>query len=58
MLRHYATSPKLEGSIPDEVYCLGVDSTSIRNEYQESSWGLRGGWRVRLTIFAIYEPIV
>jgi hypothetical protein len=27
----------------------GVDSASNRNEYQESSWGLKGGWRVRLT---------
>jgi hypothetical protein len=26
-----------------------VDSTSKRNEYQESSWGVQGGRRVRLT---------
>jgi hypothetical protein len=28
----------------------GVDSVSNRNEYQESSWGVKGGRRVRLTI--------
>jgi hypothetical protein len=28
---------------------LGVDSASNRNEYQESSWGAKGGRRVRLT---------
>jgi hypothetical protein len=28
---------------------LGVDSASNRNEYQEPSWGVKGGWRVRLT---------
>jgi hypothetical protein len=27
----------------------GVDSASNRNEYQESSWGIKGGRRVRLT---------
>jgi hypothetical protein len=26
-----------------------VDSASNRNEYQESSWGIKGGRRVRLT---------
>jgi hypothetical protein len=25
----------------------GVDSASNRNEYQESSWGVKGGRRVR-----------
>jgi hypothetical protein len=30
-------------------YGTGVDSTSNRNEYQESSWGLMGGRRVRLS---------
>jgi hypothetical protein len=30
-------------------YGPGVDSASNRNEYQESSWGVKGGWRVRLT---------
>jgi hypothetical protein len=30
-------------------YGSGVDSVSKRNEYQESSWGVRGGRRVRLT---------
>jgi hypothetical protein len=48
--RHYATSRKVAGSIPDEVteffdlsdlskpqYGPGVDSVSNRNEYQESS---------------------
>jgi hypothetical protein len=28
---------------------FGVDSASNRNEYQESSWGVKGGRRVRLT---------
>jgi hypothetical protein len=27
----------------------GVDSDSNRNEYQESSWGVKGGRRERLT---------
>jgi hypothetical protein len=30
-------------------YDPGVDSASNRNEYQESSWGVKGGRRVRLT---------
>jgi hypothetical protein len=30
-------------------YGPGVDSASNRNEYQEDSWGVKGGWRVRLT---------
>jgi hypothetical protein len=51
-LRHYATRLKVADSIPDEVieffhftcsfqmhYIAGPDSTSIRNEYQGSSWG-------------------
>jgi hypothetical protein len=29
--------------------CPGVDSASNRNEYQESSWGVKGGLRIRLT---------
>jgi hypothetical protein len=29
-------------------YGLGVDSASNRNEYQEHSWGVKGGRRVRL----------
>jgi hypothetical protein len=28
--------------------CPGVDSASNRNEYQESSWGVKGSLRVRL----------
>jgi hypothetical protein len=28
---------------------LGVNSASNRNEYQEDSWGVKRGWRVRLT---------
>jgi hypothetical protein len=61
-LRHYATSRKVAGSIPDEVIgyfnlpnpssrtmALGVDAGSNRNEYQQSSWGVKGGRRVRLT---------
>jgi hypothetical protein len=34
------------------LYCdmvLGVDSASNRNEYHESSWGVKDGRRVRLT---------
>jgi hypothetical protein len=30
-------------------YGPGVDSASNRSEYQESSWGVKGGRRVRLT---------
>jgi hypothetical protein len=30
-------------------YDPGVDSVSNRSEYQESSWGIKGGRRVRLT---------
>jgi hypothetical protein len=30
-------------------YGPGVDSASNRNEYQESSWGVKGGRRVGLT---------
>jgi hypothetical protein len=30
-------------------YGPGVDSASNRNEYQESSWVIKGGRRVRLT---------
>jgi hypothetical protein len=61
-LRHYATSRKVANSIPDEVIefffnwpnpssrtmALG-GSASNRNEYQESSWGVMSGRRVRLT---------
>jgi hypothetical protein len=50
-LRHYATSRKVAGSIPDVIrffnlpnpssraMALGSNSASNRNEYQESSWG-------------------
>jgi hypothetical protein len=31
-------------------YGPGVDMTSNKNEYQESSWWVEGGWSVRLTI--------
>jgi hypothetical protein len=61
-LRHCATSRNVAGSIPDKVIgyfkwpnpssrttALGVDSASNRNEYQESSWGVKSGRRVRLT---------
>jgi hypothetical protein len=30
-------------------YGPGVDSASNRNEYQEPSWGVKGGQRVKLT---------
>jgi hypothetical protein len=64
-LRHYATSRKVAGSSPDEVDFFNlptlsspvVDSASNRNEYQESSWGVKGGRRLGLTT-AICEPIV
>jgi hypothetical protein len=37
----------------------GVDSAPNRNEYQESSWEVKGGRRVRLVnLTAICEPIV
>jgi hypothetical protein len=57
IIRHYATSRKVVGSSPDEVEFFilpaalwpGVDSASNRNEYQESSWGIKDGRRVRLT---------
>jgi hypothetical protein len=63
LVRHCATSRKVAGSSPDEmdffffsVYLIlpaalwpGVDLASNRNEYQESSLGVKGGWRVRLT---------
>jgi hypothetical protein len=52
--RHYATSWKITASSPDDVtrflnlpnissrtYGPGVDSPSNRNEYPETSWGLR-----------------
>jgi hypothetical protein len=34
---------------PSSRYGPGVDSASSRNEYQESSWGLKSGRRVGLT---------
>jgi hypothetical protein len=33
-------------------YVPGVDSASNRNEYEESSWGVKSGRRVRLTVFS------
>jgi hypothetical protein len=60
-LRHYDTSRKVASLIPDEVivflfylilqphYGPGVDLASNRNEYQESSWVVKSGRRVRLT---------
>jgi hypothetical protein len=30
-------------------YGRGVDSACKRNEYQETSWGVKGGWSVRMT---------
>jgi hypothetical protein len=60
-LRQYATSQTVAGSIPDEVIAFssifqilpaalgpGVDSASNRNEYRESSQGLKRSRRVRL----------
>jgi hypothetical protein len=60
-MRHYATTRKVAGSSPDEMdffqltesfqpqYDPGVDSASNRNEYQKSSWGVKGGRRIGLT---------
>jgi hypothetical protein len=59
--RHYATNRKVAGWSLDEVdffnlpnptsptMVLGVDSASNMNEYQESSWKVKGGRRLRLT---------
>jgi hypothetical protein len=69
---HYATSRKAAGSSPDEMdifhftwslqphYGPEVDSASNRNEYQESSWGVKGGRPARKAdnLTAICEPIV
>jgi hypothetical protein len=62
ILRHYATSRKVAGSILGEVIGFfnwpnpsgstmtpWVDPASNRNEYQESSLVVKGGQRVRLT---------
>jgi hypothetical protein len=35
-------------------YGPGVDSAYNRSEYHESSWGVKGGRRVRLTALAPY----
>jgi hypothetical protein len=65
--------PKGRISIPDEVngffnwpnsssrtMAPGVDPASNRNEYQEYSWWIKGGWPVRKAenLTAICEPIV
>jgi hypothetical protein len=40
-------------------YDPGVDSASNRNEYQESSWGVKGGQPAcKADLTAIYELIV
>jgi hypothetical protein len=40
-------------------YDREVDSASNRNEYQESSWGIKGGQRRKADNFtAMCEPIV
>jgi hypothetical protein len=62
-LRHHANGRKVAGSSHDEViyffqliesfqqqYVPEVDSASNRSEYQEYSWGIKGGRRVRLNI--------
>jgi hypothetical protein len=61
-LRLYATSREVAGSIPDEVIgffnrpnpssctmALGSTQPRKRNEYQESSWGVKGGRHIGLT---------
>jgi hypothetical protein len=59
-LGQYATTRKIAGSILQWCHCISfrftqsfqpyygpeVDSASNRNEYQESSWGVKGGRRV------------
>jgi hypothetical protein len=71
-LRHYDTSRKVAGSIPDEVteyfhlaksfqthYALGVDSASNRNEYQKIFLGEKERpARKANNLTAISEPIV
>jgi hypothetical protein len=70
-LRYCATSQKVVGSIPDGVtgilhwhksfwshYGPGVDSISIRNEYQEYFLGGKCGRCVRLTILPPYCAVV
>jgi hypothetical protein len=70
--RHYATSWKDAGSIPEEIIvffdwpnlskhimALGVDLVSNRNEYQEFSWGVKGRLARKVeNLTAICEPIV
>jgi hypothetical protein len=46
--------PEDGGSLFQTHYDPGVDSASNRNEYQESSWELKGGRHVRLTILPPY----
>jgi hypothetical protein len=38
-------------------YGPGVDSASNRNEYQESSWGIKVGRRVKADNLTICEPM-
>jgi hypothetical protein len=69
-LRHYAKSRKVAVSSPDEVDFLiylilpaalwpWVDWASNRNEYQESSWGVKVlPARKANNLAAICEPIV
>jgi hypothetical protein len=47
-MMHYEIDIK-EAIVDVAHYGPGVDSTSNRNEDQESSWGVKGGRRVRLT---------
>jgi hypothetical protein len=39
--------------VPDEVDFFNIDSTSSKNEYQESSLGVKDGWCVGLTILPL-----
>jgi hypothetical protein len=54
-MRHYATSRKVAVSSPGEVdsfqphYDHRFDPACNRNVYQESSCGVKGGRRIRLT---------
>jgi hypothetical protein len=45
---------------PSNRYGSGVYSASNRNEYQESSWGVKGGRPARKAdnLTAIYEPTI
>jgi hypothetical protein len=70
-LRHYNTSQKVVGLIPDGVIrishllnpssrtlALGVDSATNRHEYEECFLGGKGGRCIGLTTYHVHVPIV